>query len=226
MGRASSSWSLRLNGAALAWRAKSGLKTIYGALRAGSTITRCRRALAIAVRGYVHEAEIACGTYEGEDLVFDPPYLALIEQKINALDQAAPLAGWRLPERYERGAQRQRNARCHQCGELLGIFDFSQNDILVYFSIIFIFLSSEIIAFLSDREYLIPPMWAAWKGTKAQPDEPTTRAETSEARNDQNFQLFDNANQNAKDFPAFCACYREIGIRAVAAHRAASTWRA
>ena len=32
-------------------------------------------------------------------LQFDPlHYLALIEQKINALDQAAPLAGWRLPE--------------------------------------------------------------------------------------------------------------------------------
>ena len=27
-------------------------------------------------------------------------YLALIEQKINALDQAAPLAGWRLPEEF------------------------------------------------------------------------------------------------------------------------------
>ena len=27
-------------------------------------------------------------------------YLALIEQKINALDQAAPLAGWQLPEPF------------------------------------------------------------------------------------------------------------------------------
>jgi hypothetical protein len=33
--------------------------------------------------------------------VFDPlHYLALIEQKINALDQAAPLAGWQLPEQF------------------------------------------------------------------------------------------------------------------------------
>jgi glycine cleavage system protein P-like pyridoxal-binding family len=33
--------------------------------------------------------------------VFEPlHYLALIEQKINALDQAAPLAGWRLPEEF------------------------------------------------------------------------------------------------------------------------------
>jgi len=51
---------------------------------------------------------IACGSeviarhersYEREAVVFDPlHYLALIEQKTRALDQAAPLAGWRLPE--------------------------------------------------------------------------------------------------------------------------------
>lgn len=62
----------------------------------------------VIVRGYVHEVVIACGTeviarhprsYEREDFVFDPlHYLALIEKKINALDQAAPLAGWQLPE--------------------------------------------------------------------------------------------------------------------------------
>jgi len=40
-------------------------------------------------------------SYEREDFVFEPlHYLALIEQKINALDQAAPLAGWRLPEEF------------------------------------------------------------------------------------------------------------------------------
>jgi transposase len=64
----------------------------------------------VLVRGYVHEVVIACGTeviarhprsYEREDFVFDPlHYLALIEQKINALDQAAPLAGWQLPEAF------------------------------------------------------------------------------------------------------------------------------
>ena len=33
--------------------------------------------------------------------MFDPlHYLALLEQKINALDQAAPLAGWELPEEF------------------------------------------------------------------------------------------------------------------------------
>jgi hypothetical protein len=60
------------------------------------------------VKGYVHEAVITCGSdviarhersYEREAVVFDPlHYLALIEQKTRALDQAAPLAGWQLPE--------------------------------------------------------------------------------------------------------------------------------
>jgi transposase len=64
----------------------------------------------VIVRGYVHEVVIACGaeiiarhprSYEREDFVFEPlHYLALIEQKINALDQAAPLAGWQLPEEF------------------------------------------------------------------------------------------------------------------------------
>ena len=64
----------------------------------------------VMVRGYVHEVVIACGTetiachprsHEREDFVFDPlHYLALIEQKINALDQAAPLADWQLPEEF------------------------------------------------------------------------------------------------------------------------------
>jgi transposase len=64
----------------------------------------------VLVRGYVHEVVIACGTeiiarhprsYEREDFVFDPlHYLALIERKINALDQAAPLADWNLPDEF------------------------------------------------------------------------------------------------------------------------------
>jgi hypothetical protein len=38
-------------------------------------------------------------SYEREAVVFDPlHYLALLEQKTRALDQAAPLAGWQLPE--------------------------------------------------------------------------------------------------------------------------------
>lgn len=60
------------------------------------------------VKGYVHEVLIACESeviarhqrsYEREVVVFDPlHYLALLEQKTRALDQAAPLAGWQLPE--------------------------------------------------------------------------------------------------------------------------------
>jgi len=64
----------------------------------------------VLVRGYIHEVVIACGaeqiarhprSYEREDFVFDPlHYLALLERKIGALDQAAPLAGWALPEEF------------------------------------------------------------------------------------------------------------------------------
>jgi hypothetical protein len=40
-------------------------------------------------------------SYEREDMIFNPlHYLALLEQKTNALDQAAPLAGWKLPEGF------------------------------------------------------------------------------------------------------------------------------
>ena len=36
-----------------------------------------------------------------KSLIFDPlHYLALLERKTNALDQAAPLAGWELPEQF------------------------------------------------------------------------------------------------------------------------------
>src|SRR5690606_5231214 len=62
------------------------------------------------VRGYVNEVVISCGgeiiarhvrNWGREDVVFDPlHYLPLIEKKINALDQAAPLQGWALPEEF------------------------------------------------------------------------------------------------------------------------------
>jgi len=62
----------------------------------------------VLVKGYVHEVVIICGceavarhrrSYEREDMVFNPlHYLALLEQKTRALDQAAPLVGWELPE--------------------------------------------------------------------------------------------------------------------------------
>jgi hypothetical protein len=62
----------------------------------------------VLVKAYVDEIVVCCGSeciarhtrsYEKEDFIFDPlHYLALLERKINALDQAAPLAGWQLPE--------------------------------------------------------------------------------------------------------------------------------
>jgi transposase len=62
----------------------------------------------VLVKGYVHEVVIASGSrviarhtrsYEREDVVYDPlHYLELLEQKTRALDQAAPLVGWKLPE--------------------------------------------------------------------------------------------------------------------------------
>ncbi|MDR3532991.1 MAG: IS21 family transposase [Rhodopila sp.] len=64
----------------------------------------------VLVRGYIHEVVICCGaeiiarhprSYDREDFVFDPlHYLALLERKIGALDQAAPLAGWDLPDEF------------------------------------------------------------------------------------------------------------------------------
>jgi hypothetical protein len=40
-------------------------------------------------------------SYEREDFVFNPlHYLALLERKIGALDQAAPLVGWKLPAEF------------------------------------------------------------------------------------------------------------------------------
>jgi hypothetical protein len=64
----------------------------------------------VLVRGYVHEVVIACTadeiarhprSYEREDFVFNPlHYLALLERKIGALDQAAPLVGWVLPAEF------------------------------------------------------------------------------------------------------------------------------
>jgi len=64
----------------------------------------------VLVKGFVHEVVICAASeviarhprsYEREDMIFDPlHYLALLERKPNALDQAAPLAGWDLPEGF------------------------------------------------------------------------------------------------------------------------------
>lgn len=64
----------------------------------------------IIVKGFVNEVAIISGSeeiarhrrsYETADLVFDPlHYLPLLEQKVGALDQAAPLQGWDLPPEF------------------------------------------------------------------------------------------------------------------------------
>ena len=66
----------------------------------------------VVVKGYVDDVVIVCGSeaiarhrrsYEREALIFEPRhYLALLERKTGALDQAAPLAGWELPEAFGR----------------------------------------------------------------------------------------------------------------------------
>jgi transposase len=64
----------------------------------------------VLVKGFVDEVVIAHGSeviarhrrsYESADFVFDPlHYLALLEHKTGALDQAAPLQGWDLPDAF------------------------------------------------------------------------------------------------------------------------------
>jgi transposase len=64
----------------------------------------------VLVKAFVWEVVIACGSemiarhrrsYGREEMIFDPlHYLALLEQKTNALDQAAPLEGWALPVEF------------------------------------------------------------------------------------------------------------------------------
>ena len=62
----------------------------------------------VLVKGFVDQVAIICGAdeiarhsriYDRGQFVFDPKhYLALLEQKPGALDQAAPLQSWTLPE--------------------------------------------------------------------------------------------------------------------------------
>ena len=65
----------------------------------------------VMVRGYVDRVVSSCGSdeviarhhrsYQRDDFVYDPVhYLPLLEQKTAALDQAAPLQGWDLPEEF------------------------------------------------------------------------------------------------------------------------------
>ncbi len=64
----------------------------------------------VLVKGYIDTVAISVGaeeiarhprSYDSADFVFEPlHYLALIEMKVGALDQAAPLQGWELPEQF------------------------------------------------------------------------------------------------------------------------------
>ena len=79
----------------------------------------------VLVKAFVWEMVIACGTeviarhtrsYGREEMIFNPlHYLALLEQKSNALDQAAPLEGWQLPEEFSQ-LRRQMEARLGKRG--------------------------------------------------------------------------------------------------------------
>src|SRR5450759_4589639 len=86
----------------------------------------------VLVKVYVHEVVVVCGSeviarhprsYEREDVVFEPlHYLALLERKPRALDQAAPLAGWELPECspvcggcWKHGCTRAASASIYKC---------------------------------------------------------------------------------------------------------------
>jgi len=74
----------------------------------------------VLVKAFVWEVVISCASeviarharsYGREEMIFDPlHYLALLEQKTNALDQAAPLEGWQLPAEFSE-LRRQMEAR-------------------------------------------------------------------------------------------------------------------
>jgi transposase len=79
----------------------------------------------VLVKAFVSDVVIACGSeviarharsYGREEMIFNPlHYLALLEQKTNALDQAAPLQGWQLPEEFAE-LRRQMEARLGKRG--------------------------------------------------------------------------------------------------------------
>lgn len=72
------------------------------------------------VKAFVWDLVISCASeviarrarsYGREEMIFDPlHYLPLLEQKTNALDQAAPLQAWVLPEEFAQ-LRRQMEAR-------------------------------------------------------------------------------------------------------------------
>src|SRR3954467_7953921 len=80
----------------------------------------------IMVKGFLEEVVIAAGAeiiarheriYGRNQFVFDPRhYLALLEQKPGALDEAAPLQSWNLPEAFQR-IRRLLESRMGNCGK-------------------------------------------------------------------------------------------------------------
>ena len=85
---------------------------------------------AVVGKGYVDDVVIVCGSeeiarhrrsYDREALIFDPrPYLALLERKTGAFDQAAPLAGWALPDEFLRRSMAKRGRQAN-----LSFFEFT-----------------------------------------------------------------------------------------------------
>ena len=79
----------------------------------------------VLLKAFVWEVVISAGSeviarharsYGREEMIFDPlHYLPLLEQKTNALDQAAPLQGWPLPEIFAE-LRRQMEARLGKRG--------------------------------------------------------------------------------------------------------------
>ena len=79
----------------------------------------------VLVKAFVWEVVICAASeviarhprsYDREEMIFNPlHYLALLEQKTNALDQAAPMAGWQLPEEFVE-LRRQMEARLGKRG--------------------------------------------------------------------------------------------------------------
>jgi hypothetical protein len=80
---------------------------------------------AVLLKAFVWEVVISAASeviarhprsYEREQMIFDPlHYLALLEHKSHALDQAAPLEGWQLPEEFTE-LRRQMEARLGKRG--------------------------------------------------------------------------------------------------------------
>ena len=71
-------------------------------LAQGSFVERGVNVLAFGLPGTGKTHARHPRSYEQDDFVFDPiHYLPLLERKTAALDQAAPLQGWDLPEEYQ-----------------------------------------------------------------------------------------------------------------------------